>query len=201
MPGHHVGRGEPLIGTTWLNRPIFAGFFIGGLNGDTLVPGEINQSVGFMGGIRLGWDYDLYWGLETRVAFTSLGLDFAGYPGLASLSNDVLMWDSSLVYYPWGDSRWRPFFEVGVGLWDNDFLDRYGVRHSDAVLAIPFGLGLKYRVSDWITFRTELIDNLVFGGNAGFETQNNLSLTSGLEFRFGGTRKSYFPWNPSATIR
>ena len=25
---------------------------------------------------------------------------------------------------------------------------------------------------------------------------HSLSLTTGLEFRFGGTRKAYWPWNP-----
>ncbi|MEX2139736.1 MAG: outer membrane beta-barrel protein [Pirellulales bacterium] len=199
--GRHQGEGEPLLGASWLNRPYYTGFFLGALHGDTLIPGEINQSIGFFGGFRLGWDYDTYWGLETRVGFSELGLDFIDEPSVDGLATDIVVWDASLVYHPWGDSRWRPYFSLGVGLVDYDFLDELGLRHSDAVVGLPWGVGLKYRQSDWIAMRFDLLDNVAFGGKAGFETMNNLSLTAGLEFRFGGTRKSYFPWNPSRTIR
>jgi len=195
------GKGEPLIAASWLNRPYYAGFFIGALNGDTLIPGEINQSIGFFGGLRLGWDYDPYWGIETRLGFSELGLDFIDEPSVDGLATDFLVWDASLVYFPWGDSRWRPYGTVGIGLVDYDFLDANGLRHSDAVIGVPWGIGLKYRQTDWIALRFDFLDNVAFGGKAGFETMNNLSLTAGLEFRFGGTRKSYFPWNPSQTIR
>ncbi len=197
----HQGEGEPLIGASWLNRPYYSGFFIGALHGDTLIPGEINQSIGFFGGFRLGWDYDTYWALETRLGFSELGLDFIDEPSVDGLAADIVVWDASLVYYPWGDSRWRPYFTAGIGLVDYDFLDELGLRHSDAVVGVPWGVGLKYRHSDWIALRFDFLDNVAFGGRAGFETMNNLSLTGGLEFRFGGTRKSYFPWNPSRTIR
>ena len=40
---------------------------VGGISGDTLIAGQINQNGGFLGGMRLGWDYDHYWGLETRL--------------------------------------------------------------------------------------------------------------------------------------
>jgi hypothetical protein len=199
--GRSQGQGEPLISSSWLNRPYYAGFFIGGINGDTLIAGEINQSVGFFGGVRLGWDYDPYWGIETRLGFSELGLDFIDEPSVDGLATDLLVWDTSLVYFPWGDSRWRPYGSVGIGLVDFDFLDQNGLRHSDAVIGVPWGIGLKYRQSDWISLRFDLLDNVAFGGKAGFETMNYLSLTAGFEFRFGGTRKSYFPWNPSRTIR
>jgi len=199
--GRHTGEGEPLLTASWLNRPCYAGVFIGALHGDTLIPGEINQSIGFFSGFRLGWDYDTYWGLETRLGFSELGLDFIDEASVDGLSTDVVVWDASLVYYPWGDARWRPYVSLGVGLVDFDFLDESGLRHSDAVVGVPWGVGLKYRQSDWITLRFDFLDNVAFGGKAGFETMNNLSLTGGLEFRFGGTRKSYFPWNPSRTIR
>jgi hypothetical protein len=197
----HQGEGEPLLGASWLNRPYYTGFFLGALHGDTLIPGEINQSIGFFGGFRLGWDYDTYWGLETRLGFSELGLDFIDEPSVDGAATDIVIWDTSLVYYPWGDSRWRPYLSLGIGLVDYDFIDAVGLRHSDAVVGVPWGVGLKYRHSDWIALRFDLLDNVAFGGKAGFETMNNLSLTGGLEFRFGGTRKSYFPWNSSRTIR
>jgi hypothetical protein len=195
------GEGEPLVGASWLNRPYYAGFLFGAWYGDVLVPGEVNQGIGFFYGARLGWDYDVYWGTEMRLAFSDVGLEFIDEPSVDGLSSDVLVWDLSLVYYPWGDARWRPFVGAGVGLVDFDFLTATGIRRSEAVFGIPLMAGLKYRQSDWITMRLDVTDNIAFGGRAGFETMNNISLAGGLEFRFGGTRKSYFPWNPSRTLR
>jgi hypothetical protein len=195
------GEGEPLVGASWLNRPYYAGFLFGAWYGDTLIPGEVNQGIGFFYGARLGWDYDEYWGTELRLAFSEVGLEFLDEPSVDGLASDVLVWDLNLVYYPWGDARWRPFVGAGVGLVDFDFLTATGIRRSEAVFGIPLMAGLKYRQSDWITMRLDVTDNFAFGGRAGFETMNNLSLAGGLEFRFGGTRKSYFPWNPSRTLR
>jgi outer membrane protein with beta-barrel domain len=195
------GEGEPLVGASWLNRPYYAGFLFGAWYGDTLIPGEVDQGIGFFFGARLGWDYDVYWGTEMRLAFSDVGLEFIDEPSVDGLSSDVLVWDLSLVYYPWGDARWRPFVGAGVGLVDFDFLTATGIRRSEAVFGIPLMAGLKYRQSDWITMRLDVTDNIAFGGRAGFETMNNISLAGGLEFRFGGTRKSYFPWNPSRTLR
>jgi hypothetical protein len=199
--GRHRGEGEPLMNASWLNRPYYAGFFLGALEGDTLIADEIDQSVGFLYGFRLGWDYDMYWGMETRLGFSELGLDFVNEPTIVGLSTDIVIWDASLVYYPWGDSRWRPYLSLGIGLVDFDFLDEVALRRSDAVVGIPLGVGLKYRHSDWITMRFDFADNIALGERADYETMNNLSLGYGLEFRFGGSRTSYFPWNPSRTVR
>ncbi len=195
------GEGDPLVGASWLNRPYYAGFILGAWYGDTLIPGEVDQGIGFLYGARLGWDYDTYWGMEMRLAFSEVGLEFIDEPSVDGLSTDVVVWDGSLIYYPWGDARWRPYVGAGIGLVDFDFLTATGIRRSEAVVGLPLSAGLKYRQTDWITMRFDVTDNIAFGGRAGFETMNNLSLSGGLEFRFGGTRKSYFPWNPSRTLR
>jgi hypothetical protein len=195
------GEGDPLVGASWLNRPYYAGFLLGAWYGDTLIPGEVDQGISFLYGARLGWDYDTYWGMEMRLAFSDVGLEFIDEPSVDGLSTDIVVWDCSLIYYPWGDARWRPYFGLGIGLVDFDFLTATGIRRSEAVVGVPLSAGLKYRQSDWITLRFDVADNIAFGGRAGFETMNNLSLSGGLEFRFGGTRKSYFPWNPSRTLR
>ena len=36
-PGRHVGKGNPLEGTSWLNRPWHVGFFLGALYGDDVI--------------------------------------------------------------------------------------------------------------------------------------------------------------------
>ncbi len=197
----HRGEGDPLVGASWLNRPYYAGLLFGTWYGDTLIPGEVDQGIGFLYGARLGWDYDTYWGMEMRLAFSEVGLEFIDEPSVDGLSTDVLVWDGNLIYYPWGDARWRPYVGAGIGLVDFDFLTATGIRRSEAVVGLPLSAGLKYRQTDWITLRFDITDNIAFGGRAGFETMNNLSLSGNLEFRFGGTRKSYFPWNPSRTLR
>lgn len=198
----YTGAGEPLVAGSWRNRPYYLGGFIGGISGDTLIPDEINLGSAFFWGARLGWDYDHYWGVESRLAFSSQGIDFLQSPGTDSFNNELLLWDGSLVYYPWGDSRWRPYVEVGIGLADFDYTDVISdVRRSEAVLQIPWGGGFKYRMNQYWTWRLDVTDNLIFGGQAGLATQNQLSVTAGAELRFGGRRTSYWPWNPSQRWR
>ncbi|MGC4005000.1 MAG: outer membrane beta-barrel protein [Pirellulales bacterium] len=195
------GRGEPLTAGSWLNRPYYFGIFVGGLSGDTLIQNQVNQNAGVLGGFRFGWDYDHYWGIEMRGGFASQGLEFSQYPTLDGRSNDLIFWDFNLVYYPWGDSRWRPYASLGIGIADYDFVNEIGIRRSEMVFAMPIAAGLKYRMNQYWTWRFDVADNIIFGGTASFETQNQLSFTTGLELRFGGTRRSYWPWNPSNRYR
>ncbi|MDX1964161.1 MAG: outer membrane beta-barrel protein [Pirellulales bacterium] len=197
----YTGHGEPLVAGSWLNRPYYVGGFIGGISGETLIADEVNLGTGFLGGFRLGWDYDHYWGLETRLAFSEQGIDFLGSPGSDNFTSQLLLWDGSLVYYPWGDARWRPYVGLGIGIADFDYTDVSGLRRSEGVLSTPIGAGLKYRHNQYWTWRLDVTDNIIWGGQAGYETQNQLSLTAGVELRFGGTRKSYWPWNPSRRWR
>ncbi len=199
--GRFTGRGEPLTAGSWLNRPYYVGGFIGGLGGDTLVENEIKSNGGFFWGGNLGWDYDPYWGIEMRLAFSSQGLDYLTNAFIDNQYNDLILWDTSLLYYPWGDARWRPYFKLGFGFADFDYVDAIGFRRSEMVYEMPFGFGMKYRVNQYWTWRFDVTDNLIFGGNAGLETQNQFSLAGGLEYRFGGRRQSYWPWNPSRRWR
>ena len=40
-PYRHIGLGQPLIGTSWRNRPIYFGAFVGGIMMDDIVPNRI----------------------------------------------------------------------------------------------------------------------------------------------------------------
>jgi hypothetical protein len=199
--GRFSGRGEPLTAGSWLNRPYYVGGFIGGMGGDTLVEDQLKANGSFFWGGNFGWDYDPYWGIELRLAFTSQGLDYLTNAFIDNQYNELILWDTSLVYYPWGDARWRPYFKLGVGFADFDYVDAIGFRRSEMVYAMPFGFGMKYRVNQYWTWRFDVTDNLIFGGNAGMATQNQFSLAGGLEYRFGGRRQSYWPWNPSRRWR
>lgn len=191
-PGRHVGLGEPLVGTSWLNRPYHIGWLVGGLFGDELIQGQVSQDDDIFGGYRLGWDFDHYWGTELRFAFGYPDLTYTAAPNLRQTSRDVF-WDLNLVYYPWGDARWRPYFSAGLGIADFNFQTANRRRVQETVLAMPLGLGVKYRWKEWLAVRAGFTDNLSFGARS-VDTMHNLSLTVGAELQFGGARKSYYPF-------
>jgi len=70
----HIGKGHPLEGTSWLNRPRYAGWFMGTMFGDEIITDRVDQNSDFYGGYRLGWDWDHYWGSEARLGFAELNL-------------------------------------------------------------------------------------------------------------------------------
>jgi hypothetical protein len=194
-----VGWGRPLLGTSWQNRPWNAGWFLGGIFGSPLIDHKVNQKGGFYGGYRVGFDYDFYWGLETVLGASSIGLSEPGRIGQPG-TNDYWNLDANLHYYPWGDSAWRPFFTVGFGMASSAFYDRHNNRIDQVELATPIGVGLKYRWLNWVAFRTDLTDNIVYGRDK-VETNSEFSWTAGVEMSFGGVRRSYWPWNPGRVIR
>jgi hypothetical protein len=85
---------------------------------------------------------------------------------------------------------------AGLGSARFHFTDRLSRSYDKAVFAIPLAAGVKYRCNDWLALRFECTDNIAFGGGSGFDTVHNISATGGMEVRFGGSRKAYWPWNP-----
>ena len=187
------GLGEPLVGASWLNRPLHVGGFVGGITGDSLTD-DLDLEPAFFGGIRLGCDYDHYWGIESRLAFASVDLEDQTSPAVQH-TGDVLLWDASLLYYPWGDSRWRPYLTLGVGLADFSYVNQDDAHQSTTAVGVPWGAGLKYRHSPWLALRLDLLDNVSLESGE-LHTMQNVSLTGGIEYHFGGSRKSYWPWSP-----
>jgi hypothetical protein len=97
-PLRHIGKGVPLHGTSWLNRPYHVGWFVGGLFGDDLQSG-LEQDAGAFGGYRLGHDFDHYYGKELRFGFGYLELN-NGQPAQPNSADYFL--DAHLLHYPWG---------------------------------------------------------------------------------------------------
>jgi hypothetical protein len=60
---------------------------------------------------------------------------------------------------------------------------------------MPFGVGLKYHWTDWMALRFEVADNVAFGSQ-GIGTLHHISIIGAAELRFGGSRRSYWPWVP-----
>lgn len=182
---------------SWRNQPWSFGTFLGVLVLDDPL-NDLNGEGGFMVGGRLGYDYTDHWGLETRIAFASPGLVAQGSSVILD-NPDVFLWDVNYLWYPLGDTRLRPFLSLGLGLFDLDYTTAQNVRFHDSMFQLPVGGGLKYRYSSNLALRLEFLDQVTFGTG----TQNdmhNWSFTAGLECRFGGRRRSYWPWRPDRSF-
>ena len=191
--GRHVGRGLPLVGTSWLNRPYHGGWLVGTLFGDALLDGRVDQGDGLFGGYRLGWDFDHYWGVEGRIAFAHLELtDLVGGIGERTGRNYYL--DGHVLYYPWGDARLRPYFSVGLGSADFEFRDNEGTTVDETSVHLPLSLGCKFLWKNWLALRVALEDNFALGSGA-VDSMHNWSLNGGAEVRFGRRPRRYFAYD------
>jgi hypothetical protein len=187
-------RQLPLQSDSWLNRPFGISYLLGATFLDDPISGVVGGDPGFSYGGRISWDTSASWGVETRIIGGQIGVqDLVGGTDLPPAK--LFQWDVNWLYYWTGDTRWRPYFLIGTGLLDIDYFSAVG-RHHTTVFEMPFGIGLKYRHSTRLAFRVELLDNYAL--NSGVQSDmHNVSLTAGMEFRFGGGRsRSYWPWNP-----
>ncbi len=201
----------------WQARPITVGAFAGAMVGGPLINDWVGTTSGFNGGWRFGWEIEPDWGMETRFAFASLPLydtDLAKQ-ALIALDNangiapnspqqqqcanrnaEYFQGDLDFLYYPWRETRLRPYVFAGMGLTYVNFSDRLGQGYSVNCLSLPIGIGVKYLCAENLDVRFDLIDDIAMS-NQHLETQNNLSFTAGLELRFGGSRKIYWPFDLS----
>lgn len=196
VPGRYRGPGQGLDRESWLTRPYHVDLVSGALFGDDPIQGRINAGAGYFVGARLGWDWAHYWGFETRLAISTVGLEDPR--GIRQFGDSrIYLGDVSLLFYPWGDTRWRPFFSTGMGFADVRLVNDLNVKVHETLFGLPFGGGIKYRFDGRLTFRMEVMDNVAFGSGSRLDTLHNVTLSAGMEYHFGGrSRKSYFPWNP-----
>jgi hypothetical protein len=189
---------------------------MGMVQGSSLIDDWVAGEQGFFGGYRLGWDYDHYWGCEMRLGFGNVALcDSRRAKNAQEAADDAqglapddpfrrrfdgrrdgttTLWDVSLLYYPWGDAAWRPYLMAGLGVARIEFIDRLSTRYRESVFGMPLAVGAKYRCNERLALRLELADNIGFGDR--LNTVHHVSLTGGVELRFGGTRVAYWPWAP-----
>jgi hypothetical protein len=191
--GRAVGLGDPLRGTSWLNRPYaiaidYGAFVMTGRPAD-----GVRAANDQFAALSMGWDWDHYWGTQARVGWSTPELNSV-QPG-DNGGDNMFLTDLSLMYYPWGDSRVRPYWRMGMGLTDIEFSNINGVRQQEFLFTIPFGVGVKYQFRRWLAWRSEIVNNLAIGSNEA-NTMNNLTLTFGLEARFGGRPTGYWAWSP-----
>ena len=212
------GPGEPLIQESWQFRPYSVGGFYGFVQGGAVIRDWVYEEQGVLSGATFGWDFHHYFGFDMRLAFGRVALgdtllaieaqraadDAAGLgpddPARrrfdSGRANDLFLLEFDVQYYPWGDSRWRPYVTLGFGVTSVDFIDRFTTVYQDAYFTLPFGIGVKYLQSDCLNFRLEFVDHMAVAGGTPIETMHHLTLTAGFEYRFGGSRRAYWPWNP-----
>ena len=201
----------------WLRRPLSVTWFVGGMAGCPLVHDWVRGDTGVFGGLRVGWDFDPYWGAEFRLAFGTLGLIDSDraieaqhwYDALNGFNQgdpfwhrregtrnaDLMLYDLNMLYYPWGDTPLRPYVSVGLGGTRLSFIDRLGDNYDTTLLTMPLAIGVKYHWTDWLALRFEVTDNIAFG-TEHVETLHNVSIVGAVEMRFGGSHRSYWPWTP-----
>ena len=173
----------------------------------------LEQRAGYLGGVRFGYDFDEYLGMEFRHAFGSCRLvdsDRAWAaaevvsPGSSEFAqarfSDRQLYEISFLWYPWGGGRWQPFITGGIGIAEVQFQDILGDNYAASVPSIPIGVGVKYHCTDRVVLRAECTDDFVFTRGSGMvDTIHDFSVLLGIEFRFGGSRRGYWPWVPASS--
>lgn len=183
---------QPLQGTSWLNRPYYASAFSGTWLGDSLISGQVNQETGFFSGVRVGTDLSHDWGGELRFSLFYINTTFSD--GSRGSESRNLVGDANLLYYPWGDSRWRPYGSIGLGFAGVHFSDQNGATVDHTGLQLPVGLGVKYLWRNWLAWRLDIKDNITFSGN-GVKTTDSWSFVGGVEVHWGSQSSlRYAPW-------
>jgi len=195
--GRYIDRGVPLEYSSWLNRPYHVDWFVGPLLTDNTDGDRVRQANDLFGGLRVGWDFDYYWGLEWRFGWSDPHM-FADTTD-EELDGNYFVSDIDFVYYPWGDTRVRPYFQLGLGLTEVGTVREDGQGKEVVLLSMPFGVGVQFPLTHWLAARLEILDNLAYG-NDGVDTMNNFSFTAGMELRLGARPQSYWPWRSSRSI-
>jgi len=193
-----IGRGMPLQGASWLNRPFHVDWFLGPMLGGDLIKNQVSQNNITLGGLRLGWDFDYFWGLEWRIARADPDVEF-NTPLATPNSSTYFISDIDLLYYPWGDSKVRPYALLGLGLANVSFRDGSELNHDATLLTMPYGGGVQFHQWPWLVWRLEVLNNLSFGSD-NIATMHNVFFNVGMEFRIGARPSSYWPWRSSRSV-
>jgi hypothetical protein len=191
--GRHVGKGEPFTGTSWRNRPFYLGGQLGPMWFAEPLNDNVSTDIDVFGGIFGGWDFDHYWGNEFHIDWATPELKNSQFPD-ADRTDSVWGWNYSLLYYPWGDSRIRPYWRAGIGSTHFDYPTDFGWRYDEWMWTFPLGIGVKYPIQRWLAARMDLTDYISLDNT--HPTQHNWAITFGLEYRFGAHPPSYWPWHP-----
>ena len=189
----------PMLRESWLFRPYHVDGFLGTLLVDNPLANRVNAGSAFYIGFRFGWDFSKHFGMESNFGFAKSGNRYPQLP-LKMGDEKMFLWDIDWLWYPWGDTRLRPYFLIGSGLNDVSLMNDLDQRLHATLFNLPWGGGVRYRLGNRLAFRFDVRDNVTYGANNGMNLMHNVALTCNLEWHFGGgSRRSYWPWNPGRT--
>ncbi|HWB09820.1 MAG TPA: hypothetical protein VG826_11360 [Pirellulales bacterium] len=172
----------------WLAYPLYLEKFAGAFLADEPIEGRLHNGVGFLAGLRTGWDYSQHWGVESRLAFARTQL---GGPTLPTEAHEnFVIWDAMWLWYPCASTVWRPFLLAGPGLTFVSFIDDQGARLNQTFFHIPVGFGIKHRFGKQHAFRFDVVDDLLFTQLYPRGVDHQFSFVGGFEWRFGNP----LPW-------
>lgn len=186
----------PMIRESWMFRPYHIDGFMGALLVGNPLPGRVKAGSAFYLGFRLGWDVSRHFGLESNFGFAKVGNSYPQLP-LKMGDEKLFLWDIDWLWYPWGDTRLRPYLLIGTGLNDIRFVNEFDQQLHSTMFNLPWGGGFKYRLGNRVAFRFDIRDNATYGAGSGVGLMHNLAIACNIEWHFGGgARRSYWPWNP-----
>lgn len=214
--------GGPPHRPSWDNHPFGMGWFAGVVQGGTLITDWISMDRGFYGGYRMDWNLDPCWSVGFRLASGSVRLTdsaaairaqqnadtLAGYAANdpwrsrfdGGRNGDLFQGNVNVAFYPTGDTRFRPYISAGLGGTRISFMDRLSVYYTYSLWSMPISVGVQYLATDHLALRLDCTDDIAFGRDS-YCTLQNISLTAGMEVRFGGgTHFTYWPWNPGCRV-
>jgi hypothetical protein len=175
--------GQPLIDSSWRERPVMLAFVLGGAEGSPFEKGHVIQDApGLFIGFAGGWDYDYYWGIEKRFNYADVQIANANHTD--HRSSQAFYGEYRLNWYPLGDTRWRPVVFSGPGLVDYFYRDDTGTAIHRTEFLVCYGLGLKYLWSPKTALRIEILDDYTVG-NWNMSPMHNVAINAGFEMRFG----------------
>jgi OOP family OmpA-OmpF porin len=148
-----------------------------------------NLNNGIIFGGRLGYNFTKYFGIEiggefqhTNVGDTTKTNATEGQFNGSANNVDATFYYMDAIVHLMPDSKFTPFIEAGIG----------GVHYSPRIShgdmpAFNIGIGAKYALTDNIALRVDVQDFIVT--EIMQETYNNIGVTAGIVFAFGGQAK------------
>ena len=137
-------------------------------------------------GLRLGRRVDAHVGVEAQVAAAFAQLQSPAHTGAANQYSAAVL--GNLYAF---DSPNTPYLSLGLGASSNLFDNRVGRGSS---LMGVFGVGYQYLLNDQIGLRLGVQDQLLFNTHTPSSANfNDVQVTGGISYFWGGGNKSSFP--------
>lgn len=130
-------------------------------------------------GLRLGYNFTKYFGLETSVEYINTNYDKDGNSRSVNIGNYRL--DGIFNLLP--DSQLVPFVFAGVGGQYIDYPSGTSNRHAATV---NYGAGLKYFLSEYVALRADVRQIHVFQNIDDIDDRRDIEATLGVTYYFGG---------------